>query len=39
MTFVETLLLLGTGVFIGGLGMRVLWLMSIEEERGCEDGE
>lgn len=31
MTFVETLLLLLIGVLIGGLGMRVLWLMSIEE--------
>lgn len=31
MTFIETLLLLGIGVIIGALGMRIAWLMSIEE--------
>ena len=30
--FVGTLLLLGIGVVIGAIGMRVLWLMSLEDK-------
>lgn len=29
--FIGTLFMLGIGVFIGAIGMRVIWLMSIED--------
>lgn len=35
--FVGTLLLLGIGVVIGGMGMRIIWLMSIEELEESEE--
>ena len=35
--FVGTLLLLGIGVVIGTIGMRVLWLMSLEDKENQND--
>lgn len=37
--FVSTLLLLLVGVIIGSLGMRIIWLMSLEEKDGMENAD
>lgn len=35
--FIGTLFMLGMGVIIGAIGMRVIWLMSIEDNAERED--
>ena len=39
MEFLGTLLMIGTGVFIGALGMRIIWLMSAEDKEGDTQNE
>lgn len=35
--FIGTVFLLGIGVIIGSIGMRVIWLMSIEDKKEREE--